>query len=148
MSLALYFGGSATYRLVDGDRDVGWLHEDSLVFAGFDSLADAERAGDAGYVALLDWLASRRRSNRNEGTTLHVAVGQDELSEWIGPNGNVLARIIRPAEGDRFIVEFTLPARIHTAAVAQAAQRIYEAIHGARQAAALTAQRQTTHAND
>lgn len=128
MSLALYFGGSATYRLVDGDRDVGWLHEDSLVFAGFESLADAERAGDAGYVALLDWLASRRRSKRHEGTTLHVAVGQDELSEWIGPDGTVLARIIRPAEGDGFIVAFTLPPRIHTAAVAQAAQRIYEAI--------------------
>jgi hypothetical protein len=148
MSLALYFGGSATYRLVDGNRDVGWVHEDSLVFDGFDSLADAERAGDAGYVALLDWLANRRRPNRHEGTTLHVAVGEDELSEWIGPGGNVLARIIRPTEGDRFIVEFTLPPRLHTAAAAQAAQRIYEAIHGIRGAIALPAQRQPTHATD
>ena len=128
MSLSLYFGGSFTYRLVDGDRDVGWLRGDSLVFAGFDSLADAERAGDAGYVALLDWLASRQRGNPDEGTTLHVAVGEDELSEWFGPNGHVLARIVRPGEDDGFVVEFTLPPGVHTAAVAKAARRIYDAI--------------------
>ena len=148
MSLALYFSGSCTYRLVDGDRDVGWVHGDSLTFAGFRSLADAERAGDAGYVALLDWLASRRRGNSDEGTTLHVAVGEDELSEWIGPNGHVLARIVRPAEEESFIVEFTLPSRLHAAAVAKAARRIYDAIGSARQAAAVREPRQMTHAND
>lgn len=148
MSLSLYFGGSSTYRLVDGDRDVGWLNGDSIVFAGFDSLADAELAGDAGYVALLDWLASRQRGNPDEGTTLHVAVGEDKLSEWIGPNGHVLARIIRPAGDDGFIVEFTLPPRVHTAAVANAARRIHDAIRRARHAAAFPEQGQMTHAND
>ena len=148
MSLSLYFGGSSTYRLVDGDRDVGWLHGDSLVFAGFDSLADAERAGDAGYVALLDWLASRQRGNPEEGTTLHVAVGEDELSEWIGPNGHGLARIVRPAGDDSFTVEFTLPPHVHTAAVATAARRIYDVIRRASHAAVARGQQQLTHVND
>lgn len=136
MSLALHFSGSSTYRLVDGDRDVGWLHGDALVFTGFHSLADAERAGDAGYVALLDWLARRQRGNPEEGTTLHVAVGEDALSEWIGPNGHMLARIVRPAEDEGFIVEFTLPRRLHAAALAKVARRVYDAMGTARHAVA------------
>ena len=98
MTLSLLFGGSSMYRLVQADIDVGWLAGDSLVFTGFDSLAGAERAGDAGYIALLEWLASRGETTGEDEMALHVAVGEDDMSEWIGPKGKVLARIIRPAE--------------------------------------------------
>ena len=128
MALSLLFTGSPRYRLMNGDRAVGWLTGDSLVFGGFSSLADAERAGDAGYIALLDWLQSRQRMARQQTTTLHVAVGEDHLSEWLGPNGHVLARIIRPVEDDSFVVEFTLPSHIPTVAAAEAASRIYDAM--------------------
>jgi hypothetical protein len=128
MTLSLLFGGSSKYRLVHADLDVGWLAGDSLVFTGFDSLAQAERAGDAGYIALLEWLASRGHTTGENEMALHVAIGEDNMSEWIGPNGKVLARIFRPAEDEGFVVEFTLPPRVHTVAAARAASRIFEAM--------------------
>jgi len=128
MTLSLLFGGSTMYRLVHADLDVGWLAGDSLVFTGFDSLAEAERAGDAGYIALLEWLASRSDATGEEAMALHVAIGEDDMSEWIGPSGEVLARTIRPAGDDGFVIEFTLPPRIHTVAAAGAASRIFDAM--------------------
>jgi hypothetical protein len=128
MTLSLLFGGSSMYRLVHADLDVGWLAGDSLAFTGFDSLADAERAGDAGYLALLEWLASRSETSSEEKMALHVAIGEDDMSEWIGPNGKVLGRIIRPAEEESFVVEFTLPPRVPTVAAARAASRIFDAM--------------------
>ena len=128
MTLSLLFGGSSMYRLVHADIDVGWLAGDSLVFTGFDSLAEAERAGDAGYIALLEWLASRSDTTGEEEMALHVAIGEDDMSEWIGPSGKVLARIIRPAEDNGFVIEFTLPPRVHTIAAARAASRIFDAM--------------------
>jgi hypothetical protein len=116
------------YRLVHADIDVGWLEEDSLVFTGFDSLAEAERAGDAGYIALLEWLASRSDTSGNEEIALHVAIGEDDMSEWIGPNGKVLGRIIRPADDEGFVVEFSLPPGVHTVGMARAASRIFGAM--------------------
>jgi hypothetical protein len=102
MTLSLLFGGSSMYRLVHADIDVGWLAGDSLIFTDFDSLAEAERAGDAGYVALLERLASRGETTGEDDMALHVAVGEDDMSEWIGAKGKVLARIIRPAEDEGF----------------------------------------------
>lgn len=128
MTLSLLFGGSSMYRLVHADIDVGWLAGDSIVFAGFDSLADAERAGDTGYVALLEWLASRGDAADEDRIRLHVAIGEDDMSEWIGPNGKVLARITRPAEDEGFVVELTLPPRVHTVAAARAASRMFDAM--------------------
>ena len=128
MTLSLLFGGSSMYRLMYADLDVGWLAGDSLVFSGFDSLGEAERAGDAGYIALLEWLASCRGKNAGEEMALHVAIGEDDMSEWIGPNGKVLARRVRPAEEEGFVVEFTLPPRVHTVAAARAASRIFDAM--------------------
>jgi hypothetical protein len=127
MTLSLLFGGSSMYRFVHADLDVGWLAGDSLVFTGFHSLAEAERAGDAGYIALLEWLASRSDTTGEE-MALHVAIGEDDMSEWIGPSGKVLARIFRPAEDNGFVIEFTLPPRVHTVAAARAASRIFEAM--------------------
>ena len=136
MALSLLFGASTSmYRLVDDDRQVGTLAGDALVFTGFRSLADAERAGDAGYIALLAWLAEREERAADPHTMLHVAVNEDELSEWIGPNGRVLARIVRPGANERFEVEFTLPPHVPTAAAAGAASRIYDAIQRAAQGA-------------
>jgi hypothetical protein len=128
MTLSLLFGGSSMYRLVHADLDVGCLAGDSLVFTGFDSLAEAERAGDAGYIALLEWLGSRSGTSGEEEMALHVAIGEDDMSEWLGPNGKVLGRIIRPADEEGFVVEFTLPPRVHTVAAARAASRIFDAI--------------------
>jgi len=127
MTLSLLFGGSSMYRLVHADTDVGWLAGDSLVFTGFASLAGAEHAGDAGYIALLEWLRSRGETGNDE-MALHVALGEDEMSEWMGPNGKILARIVRPAEDQGFIVEFTLPPRVHTVAAARVASRIFDAM--------------------
>ena len=128
MALSLLLGGSSMYRLVYGDLDVGWLSGDSLAFTGFESLAEAERAGDAGYIALLEWLARRSDPRGDNDVALHVAIGEDDMSEWIGPNGKVLARIIRPANDEGFVVEFTLPPRVHTVAAARAASRLFDAM--------------------
>jgi hypothetical protein len=131
MSLTLLFGAaSSMYRLVDGARDVGTLAGERLVFTGFSSLLDAERAGDAGYVALLAWLAERAECREAGERTLHVAVNEDALSEWIGPDGRVMARILRAGTGasERFEVEFTLPADVHTGDAARLATRIYDAM--------------------
>jgi hypothetical protein len=134
MTLSLLFGGSSMHLVHDG-LDVGWLAGDSLVFTGFDSLAEAERAGDAGYVALLEWLGSAGDGADDEKTRIHVAVGEDDLSEWIGPNGKALARVIRPADDESFIVEFTLPRSIHTVAAARVASRMFDAMHTAMRGA-------------
>jgi hypothetical protein len=128
MTLSLLFGGSSMYRLVHADLDVGWLAGDSLVFTGFDSLAEAERAGDAGYIALLEWLASRSDATGEGEMALHVAIDEDDMSEWIGPSGKVLARVSRPAGDECFVIEFTLPPRLHTADAARAASRIFDAM--------------------
>jgi hypothetical protein len=129
VTLSLLFGGSSRYRLVHDGRDVGWLAGDALAFTGFDSLAEAERAGDAGYVALLEWLGRASDSVDEETMRIHVAVDENDLSEWIGPNGKALARIIRPADDDGFVIEFTLPRSVHTVAAAGAASRIFDAMH-------------------
>src|SRR3954453_18050069 len=104
MTLSLLFGGPAMYRLMHADVEVGWLASDSLVFSGFDSLEEAERAGDAGYIALLESLARRSDMAGEAEMVLHVAIGEDDISEWIAPNGKVLARIIRPSEDERFVI--------------------------------------------
>jgi len=128
VTLALLFGGSAMYRLVHADLDVGWLAGDSIVFTGFASLAAAERAGDAGYIALLEWLASRSNMSGEDEMAVHVAIGEDDMSEWIGPNGEMLARVIQPDKREGFAVEFMLPPRVHTVAAARAASRIFDAM--------------------
>jgi hypothetical protein len=132
MELSLLFGGSSLYQLQHNGISVGYIEGDSLVLTGFQSLAEAESAGDAGYIAMLDWLAERERPGREGTRTLHVAVGEDSTSEWIGPNGHVLARIIRPAENDGFVIDFTLPPRLPTTLVRQLASRIYGAMQAAR----------------
>jgi hypothetical protein len=135
VTLSLLFGGSSTYRVVHDGHDVGWLLRDSLVFTGFDSLAEAERAGDAGYVALLEWLGRASDVVDEETLRIHVAIDENDMSEWIGPNGKALGRISRPAEDDGFVVEFTLPRSVHTIAAARAASRMFDAmrmaVHGA-----------------
>ena len=135
MTLSLLFGGSSTHRLVHDGRDVGWLVGDALAFTGFDSLAAAERAGDAGYVALLEWLGGASASVDEETMRIHVAINENDMSEWIGPNGKALARIIRPAEDEGFVIEFMLPRSVHTVAAARAASRMFDAMqasmHGA-----------------
>jgi hypothetical protein len=128
MELSLLFGGSAMYQLQYHGVNVGYLDGDALVFTGFTSLDEAERAGDAGYLAMLEWLASRDRAGAEDTPTLHVALGEDSTSEWMGPNGHVLARIIRPAENDGFVIEFTLPNRLPTTLARQLASRIYHAM--------------------
>lgn len=128
MTLSLLFGGSAMHRLVHADLDVGWLAGDSLVFTGFASLAAAERAGDAGYIALLEWLANRSNMSGEDEMAVHVAIGEDDKSEWIGPTGELLARIIQPDDGEGFAVEFTLPSSVHTVAAVRAASRIFDAM--------------------
>ena len=117
------------YRLVHDGLDVGWLAGDSLVFTGFGSLAEAKRAADVGYIALLEWLGSASHTAGEEKMAQHVAIGEDDLSEWIGPNGKALARIVRPAEDEGFVVELTLPRSVHTVAAARAASRMFDAMH-------------------
>jgi hypothetical protein len=128
MELSLLFGGSATYQLQHDGVNVGYIEGDSLVFTGFASLAEAERAGDAGYIAMLDWLADRERPAREGTRTLHVAVGEDSTSEWMGPNGTVLARLIRPADNAGFVIDFSLPPGLPTTLARQLASRIYHAM--------------------
>ena len=84
MTLSLLFGGSSMYRLVHADLDVGCLAGDSLVFTGFDSLAEAERAGDAGYIALLEWLGSRSGSEwrRGNGAACSHRRGRHVGMDW------------------------------------------------------------------
>lgn len=132
MELSLLFGGSSMYQLQHNGVSVGYIDRDSLVFTAFTSLAEAERAGDAGYIAMLDWLADRQPRAREDTQTLHVAVGEDSTSEWIGPNGHVLARIIRPADDNGFLIDFTLPARLPTTLARQLASRIYHAMRTVR----------------
>ena len=132
MALSLEFGGASGHRLVEAGLHIGWLAGDKLRFIGFETLVDAERAGDAGYVALLQWLASRRRGVPEDPPALHVALTQDGRSEWIGPNGRVLARMLGSDEGDGFSIEFTLPERLHTAAAADAASHVYDAMRAAQ----------------
>ena len=135
MTLSLLFSGSSTHRLVHDGLDVGWLVGDSLVFTGFDSLAEAERASDAGYVALLDWFGGAGDATDEERMRIHVAIDENDVSEWIGPNGKALARIIRPVEDEGFVVEFTLPRDVHTVAAARAASRMFDAMHSTLHAA-------------
>jgi hypothetical protein len=129
MTVSLLFGGSSTYRVIHDGFDVGWLAGDSLVFTGFDSLAAAERAGDAAYVALLEWLSSASDSGDEENIGIHVAIDENDMSEWIGPNGKAIARIIRPAEDEGFVIKLTLPRSVYTVAAARAASRMFDAMH-------------------
>ena len=132
MALSLEFGRTSGHRLVEAGLHVGWLAGDKLRFIGFETLVDAECAGDAGYVALLQWLESRQRREHEDRPALHVALSPDGRSEWIGPNGRALARMLGPDGGDRFSIEFTLPERLHIAAAARAASHVYDAMRAAR----------------
>jgi hypothetical protein len=150
MTLSLLFGGSSTYRLIHDGLDVGWLAGDALVFTGFDSLAEAERASDAGYVALLDWFGGAGDASDEERMRIHVAIDENDVSEWIGPNGKALARIIQPAEDEGFVVEFALPRSVHTVAAARVASRMFDAMHATTRGAwprAGRGERRTTMAN-
>jgi hypothetical protein len=150
MTLSLLFGGSSMYRLIHDRLDVGWLGGGALVFTGFDSLADAERASDAGYVALLDWFGGAGDATDEEKMRIHVAIDENDVSEWIGPNGNALARIIRPLEDEGFVIEFTLPRSLHTVAAARVASRMFDAMRTAMRGTwpqATRGERRTTMAN-
>ena len=129
MTLSLLFAGSSTYRLIHDRLDVGWLVGDTLVFTGFRSLAEAERAGDAGYIALLDWLDGTSDVADEEKMRIHVAIDENDMPEWIGPTGKALARIIRPAEDEGLVVEFKIPRTVYTVAAANAASRMFDAMH-------------------
>jgi hypothetical protein len=128
MELSLLFGGSSMYQLQYHGVHVGYLTADTLVFTGFTSLDQAERAGDAGYLAMLDWLSSRDQASAGDTPTLHVALAEDRTSEWMGQDGHVLARIIRPTHDAGFLIEFTLPDRLPTTLARQLASRIYRAM--------------------
>jgi len=56
MTSSLLFAGSSTYRLIHDGLDVGWLLETHSYSLAFSRSRRPERAGDAGHVALLDWL--------------------------------------------------------------------------------------------
>jgi hypothetical protein len=132
MALSLVFEGPATYRLVDNGADVGCLAENLLVFTGFPTMHDAELAADAGYVALLHWLAHRRGDVREDAPALNVVLSEDGTSEWIGPEGTSVARVIRSPDSRHFELEFLLPKGLYTAVAAYAATHLYEAIVEAR----------------
>jgi hypothetical protein len=132
MALSLVFEAPSTYRLLDNGTDVGRLAENRLVFTGFATMHDAEHAGDAGYVALLHWLAYRRGGVREDVPSVHVAVSEDGTSEWIGPEGQSLVRVIHSRDPESFALELILPKDLYTAVAARAATHLYEAIVEAR----------------
>jgi hypothetical protein len=138
MALSLVFEGPSTYALVDNGVDVGCLTQNLLVFTGFPTMHDAEHAADAGYVALLHWLAYRRGGVREDAPALNVALSEDGTSEWIGPEGDSLVRVIRSPDSRRFALEFLLPKGLYTAMAAHAATHVHEAIVEAQRERART----------
>jgi hypothetical protein len=132
MGLSLTFAGPSTYRLVDDGVDVGRLAGNLLVFSGFATQHEAEHAGDAGYVALLQWMAYRKGGVREDFPAVHVALSENGTSEWLGPDGESLARAIPSSDPQGFVLEFTLPEDLYTAVAARAAIHVYESIAEAR----------------
>lgn len=128
MARSLEFERASTYRLLDNGMDVGRLVGNTLVVSGFANVDQAERAADAGYAALLQLLAYHRGTTVNQPMPVHIAVSENGTSEWIGPTGESLVRIIDPGNHESISVEFTLLRDPHTTVATSAAMHVYQAM--------------------
>jgi len=75
MTSSLLFAGSSTYRLIHDGLDVGWLVGDTLVFTGFQSLAEARarrRCGPCRAARLVGRHERGRGRRENENTYLTI----------------------------------------------------------------------------
>jgi hypothetical protein len=132
MARSLEYQGASTYRLLDNGMDVGRLVGNTLVVSGFANINEAERAADAGYAALLRLLAYHRGTVMHRPPGVHVAVSEDGASEWIGPMGEPLARIVDPGNHESISVEFTLLRDPYTTVATSAAMHVYHAVTDAQ----------------
>jgi hypothetical protein len=142
MAWSLEFERESTYRLLDNGMDVGRLVGNTLVVSGFANTDEAERAADAGYAALLRLLAYHRGTTVHRSPAVHVAVNEDGTSEWIGPMGESLARILDPGNHESISVEFTLLRDPYTTVATSAAMHVYQSVMEARHDAR---RRRTSH---
>lgn len=163
MFLSLLFRGARGYTLLHGTREVGSLNGSVLRFHPFATETDAIRAADAGYHALLRWLAARtdvQPVGPRPGGAPPPADAEssgDSPPRWAGPDGAPIARLARHPSGARqeshhdvtraepaHAVEFVLPEDVYAAVALQPAQRIHEAMHEAIGEAGRVAARDTT----
>jgi hypothetical protein len=131
MGISFLLEGPRRYCLVDDGSEVAWIDEDAMEFRGFATRSEAERAADAGYARLLDWLRSNVNDPIYRPTRLHAVVDADGRSEWIGPDGRALTRLVRPEEDGEFTVALKLPLTLPTTVLARAASNVYDAMRRA-----------------
>jgi hypothetical protein len=117
MSLSIFEYGDGRFRLFHGDREVGWVEDRAIGFAGFDSDDDAVRAATVAYDALSDWLARQRRQEaaprrgrrlrlRMEGGEHRLTLGDVAVGRLVaGPADDVV-------QGSSCGFELLLPPRI------------------------------------
>jgi hypothetical protein len=139
MFLSLLFRGSSGYTLLQGTREVGSLEGAVLRFHPFTTHADATRAADAGYRALVRWLSSRPEAPADGTRFMSRGPSEDAaLTRWMGPRGTPIVRLSRhrprhssaphDATEPPYAVEFILPDGTYPAVALEPAQRIHEAI--------------------
>jgi hypothetical protein len=117
MSLSIFEYGDGRFRLFHGDREVGWVEDRVIGFAGFESDDDALRAATISYDALSDWLARQRRQEasprRGRRLRLRAVAGEHQLTLGEVVIGRLVAGPADHAvEGASCGFELLLPPRI------------------------------------
>ena len=133
MSLSIFEHGDGRYRLVDDEREVGWLKARTLGIAMYDDDADALDGACAAYDALNGWLSRQRHADAvpRRGRVLKVRANDPERALTLGATR--VGRLVGPSDvsgGHGF--ELELPPRLSATLVA--AQVVYEAIRNQRAA--------------
>lgn len=129
--------GQATYGLTAAGKSIGWVRGRTIHVGGFAHADDALAAGDAGYLALVRWVARRRGEGFSEPPPVHVAATDDGSFEWLTPAGECAARLVLASDVGGLGVDFTLPDGLLPAVAARAVAQICNAMLGDEAAAIL-----------
>ncbi len=129
--------GPSTYGLTAAGKSIGWVKGRTIHVGGFAHADDALAAGEAGYLALVRWVARRRGEILSDPPPIHVAATDDGSFEWLEPNGDCAARLVVESDVGGFGVDLTLPGGLLTAVAAGAVAQICNAMLGDEAAAIL-----------
>jgi hypothetical protein len=134
MSFSIFDRGDGHFRLVRGDREIGWVEDRVIGFRGFADADDARAAATTAYNALAGWTARQIRTEPAPRRMTRLSVRREGAVAWLTLDGVRIGRLRRFGADDDargapdFGFEIHLPARVADGLTLNAAQVIDRAL--------------------